>query len=116
MFEAESKGLKHEVIQAKQDIRSLKKARNEVRRAIKIANNEYSLFRRTTKPYQDAVKLLKQEENYRRFDEIAEMFEEAKARKEESDRLKEEAEEKEKAAKRAEIERLKNEKKLKKKK
>lgn len=112
LFEAQNNNDKVKIRQAKLDIKNLKVTRNAVRRAIKVANNEYSLFRRTTKPYQDAVKLIKQEENYRHFDDIAAMFDEAKARKDESDRLQKEKEDREKAEREAEIKRIKQEKKM----
>lgn len=110
LFEAQNENDKVKVKQAKLDIRNLKVTRNAVRRAIKVANNEYSLFRRTTKPYQDAVKLIKQQENYSHFDKIAAMFEDAKIRKEENERLKKEKEDREKAERAAEIQRIKQEK------
>lgn len=110
LFEAQNNNDKVKIRQNKLDIKNLKVTRKAILRAIKVANNDYSLFRRTTKPYQDAVKLIKQQENYRHFDDIAAMFEEAKARKEENERLRKEKEDKEKADRAAEIQRIKQEK------
>ncbi|NLX94318.1 MAG: hypothetical protein GXZ02_10840, partial [Clostridiales bacterium] len=112
LFDAQSKNFKAGIKQAKSDIRNLKVTRNEINRAIKVATNEHSLFRRTTKPYQDAVKLLTEQENYKHFDDIAAMFDEAKVRKEENDRLKKEKSDKVKAERLAEIERLKRKREL----
>lgn len=112
LFDAQSKNFKAGIKQAKSDIRNLKVSRREINRAIKVATNEYSLFRRTTKPYQDAVKLLTEQENYKHFDDIAAMFDEAKVRKEENDRIKKEKSDKIKAERLAEIERLKHKREL----
>jgi len=112
LFDAQSKKEKYEIKQAKLDVRNVKITRNAIRRAIKVATNRHSLYRRSTKPYQDAVKLLKQKENYQHFDEIAAMFDEANARKEEAERLKNEEAAKEKADRLAEIERLRHEKEI----
>ena len=112
LFDAQNKKEKYEIRQAKLDVHNVKVTRNEIRRAIKVATNAHSLFRRTTKPYQDAVKLLKQKENYQHVDEIAAMVNEAKARKEENERLKKEEADREKMERLAEIERLKHEKEL----
>ncbi len=112
LFDAQSKNFKAGIKQAKSDIRNLKVIRNEINRAIKVATNEHSLFRRTTKPYQDAVKLLTEKSNYQHFDDIAAMFDEAKVRKEENDRIKKEKSDKVKAERLAEIERLKHEKEI----
>lgn len=112
LFDAQSKNFKPGIKQAKLDIQNIKVTRKEINRAIKVATNENSLFRRTTKPYQDAVKLLTQKANYQHFDDIAAMFDEAKVRKEENDRLKKEKIAQEKADRLAEIERLKHEKEM----
>lgn len=112
LFDAQSRKLRHTIKQAKLDVKNAKVTRREIHRAIKVATNEHSLFRRTTKPYQDAVKLLTQKENYRHFDDIAAMFDAARARKEENERLKKEDEDREKAERFAEIERLKQEKEI----
>ena len=116
LFDAQNKKAKGAIKQAKLDIRNIKVTRTEIARAIKVAANKNSLFRRTTKPYQDAVKLLTQKENYQHFDDIAAMFDEAKARKEENDRIKKEKADQAKADRLAEIERLKHKREMAKKK
>ncbi len=112
LFDSQSKKQKYKIKQAKLDVRNVKVTRNEILRAIKVATNRHSLYRRSTKPYQDAVKLLTQQENYQHFDDIAAMFDEAKERKEKSEKIKKEAEAREKAERIAEIERLKHEKEI----
>ena len=59
---------------------SVKVERAKVRTKIKEATNANSLYHRAAKPWLDAKKLLIQEENYKHYDEIAAMYEEAKAR------------------------------------
>ena len=51
---------------------------------IKKAGDENALYTRAAKPYIDAKKLLTQAENYSRFEEIAAMYDDAKARHEEA--------------------------------
>ncbi|MGN1123363.1 MAG: MFS transporter [Eubacterium sp.] len=53
--------------------------------------DEFAQFNRAAKPFNDAKKLLTQQENFSHFDEIAAMYDEAKIKAEEEDRLKEEA-------------------------
>lgn len=66
--------------QAKQEVQRVKVERAKVRTKIKEATNANSLYHRAAKPWLDAKKLLIQEENYKHYDEIAAMYEEAKAR------------------------------------
>ena len=47
--------------------------------------DKHAYFARAAKPYLDAEKLIKQEENYKHFDDIAAMYEESKARKEQAE-------------------------------
>ena len=67
--------------------------------------DEHAYFSRAAKPFLNAEKLVNQAENYKHLDEIAEMYEEAKARNEaaiaeaEAKAQKEKEEEKEYAAK-----------------
>ena len=42
--------------------------------------DKHAYFARAAKPYLDAEKLVKQEENYKHYDELDAMYEEAKAR------------------------------------
>lgn len=85
------------VKQAKTDAQKLKVARAKVRTEIKEATNANSIYHRAAKPWLDAKKLLTQEENYKHYDEIAAMYEEAKARAE-AQEAKDDAEEAAKAA------------------
>ncbi len=110
LFDAQNAKNKAEIRQARLDIRNSKVTVKAIRRAVKVAANEHSLYRRSTKPYQDALKLLAQEKNYCHFDDIAAMFDEAKSRKDENERLKKEKAAREKSEKNAEIERIRNEK------
>ena len=64
----------------------------------KKLQDQFAQFNRAAKPYMDAIKLLKQEENFSHFDEIEALYDEAKAKADEADRIKEA----ESAAKRAE--------------
>jgi Na+/melibiose symporter-like transporter len=66
----------------KADIKSYEAKKAEARKASKAEMDKHAYFARAAKPYLDAEKLVKQEENYKHFDEIAEMYEEAKARNE----------------------------------
>lgn len=112
LFDAQNTKNRAMIKQAKVDIHNLKVTRNEIRREIKVAVNAHSLFRRTTKLYQDAVKLLKQEQNYKHFDEIAAMFDEANQREEERVRQKEVEAQRVKRAKADEAKALKQQKEL----
>ena len=104
-------------------IKELNKQKDALGNEIKAEMDIHVKFSKAAKPYLDAEKLLKEEENYKHFDEIEAKYEEAKANAkaareakiEEEKRL--DAEKKERtAALKAEKERLKNEKKNSKKK
>lgn len=102
----------------KTEIKALEKRRDEISDASKKEMDKHAYFSRAAKPYLDAEKLVKQEENYKHFDEIAEKYESSKkaaeearqAKIEEQKRLEEEKHEKSRLLK-EEKERLKNEKK-----
>ena len=53
----------------------------------KSLSDEFAKFNRAAKPYLDANKLITQERNYTHYNEIAAMYDEAKARYEKSERL-----------------------------
>ncbi|MBQ5678150.1 MAG: MFS transporter [Clostridia bacterium] len=82
----------------KADIKAYEAKKKEIHKASKKEMDRHAYFARAAKPYLDAEKLVKQEENYKHFDDIAEMYEDAKLRKEqaeaeaESKALKEKAE------------------------
>ncbi len=66
----------------KAEVKAVEKKRDEIRKASKVEMDKHAYFARAAKPYLDAEKLIKQEENYKHFDEIAEKYEESKARHE----------------------------------
>ncbi len=73
---------KQRVAALKSEIKACEERRKQFRDASKKEMDKHAYFARAAKPYLDAEKLVKQEENYKRFDEISEMYEEAKARNE----------------------------------
>lgn len=82
----------------KSEISAVQGKRKQARQKSKAEMDRHAYFNRAAKPYLDAEKLIKQEENYAHFEEIAAMYDEAKARYElsqaeiaaEAKRLKEE--------------------------
>ncbi|MBQ4644732.1 MAG: MFS transporter [Clostridia bacterium] len=64
----------------KADIKSYEAKKAEAHKASKIEMDRHAYFARAAKPYLDAEKLVKQEENYKHLDDIAEMYDDAKAR------------------------------------
>ena len=64
----------------KADIKAYEKKKSEARKASKAEMDKHAYFARAAKPYLDAEKLVKQEENYKHLDEITEMYDDAKAR------------------------------------
>ncbi len=71
--------------QAKTEIADLKKKKKEVEAEIKKATDESSIYARCAKPYNDARKLLAQKENYSRYEELVDMYEDAKLRAQEEE-------------------------------
>ena len=69
----------------KADIKAYEAKKKEIHKASKKEMDRHAYFARAAKPYLDAEKLVKQEENYKHFDEIAEMYEDAKLRKEQAE-------------------------------
>lgn len=100
-----------EVETLKAEIKKLKAEKKDIDARIKKATDENSLYARAAKPYTDAKKLLAAKVNYAKFEEIAEHYEEAKAKAEEADRLKAEEEARIEAEKKAYAEKVKAEKK-----
>ena len=64
----------------KDEIANVEAQRKEARKMSKLETDSQANFNRAAKPYLDAEKLLKQKENYTHFEEIAAMYDEAKAR------------------------------------
>ena len=69
----------------KADIKAYETKKSEAKKAAKIEMDKHAYFARAAKPYLDAEKLIKQEENYKHFEDIAAMYEESKARKEQAE-------------------------------
>ncbi len=68
----------------KSEIKAYEAKKKEIHKASKAEMDRHAYFARAAKPYLDAEKLVKQEENYKHFDDIAEMYEESKARYEQA--------------------------------
>ncbi len=79
-----------EVHTLKAQIKEYEQKRKEARKASKEEMDRHAHFNRAAQAYIDARKLLIQKENFSHFDEIAAMYDEAKARAEEEERIKEE--------------------------
>lgn len=84
---------------AKSEIKMLKTEQKAIKKAIKIANNENAIYHRAAKPYLDAKNLLSQSENYKNYNSIEELYEEAKKNQEAAIQAKKEAEMREKKEK-----------------
>lgn len=98
---------KDKVSEINKEIKNIEAQRKTLRFEAKKLMDEFAQFNRSAKPYIDARKLLIQEENYKHFDEIAALYDEAKANAEETDRLKNEAAQKKREEELAELERRK---------
>ncbi len=68
----------------KADIKAYEAKKAEAKKASKAEMDKHAYFARAAKPYLDAEKVVKQEENYKHFEDIAEMYEEAKVRLEQA--------------------------------
>ncbi|MCD7872053.1 MAG: hypothetical protein LUG21_01875 [Clostridiales bacterium] len=88
---------------------ALKKEKKEIAASIKKATDENSYYNKLAKPYIDAVKLIKQAENYQQYEKIKELYENAKIRADEAEKLEAEKEKKLQMQQKAEKERLKAE-------
>ena len=62
--------------------KALSLEKKEVQKKAKALMDEFARFNRAAKPYNDAVKFLKQYENYSHFDEIEALYADAKAQEE----------------------------------
>ncbi len=69
----------------KADIKAYEAKKADAKKAAKSEMDKHAYFARAAKPYLDAEKLIKQEENYKHFEDIAAMYEESKARKEQAE-------------------------------
>ncbi len=95
-------------------IKTITAEKKEVQKKTKVLMDEFAKFNRAAKPFNDAKKILIQQENYSHFDEIAALYDEAKEKADEEDRIREEEAAKRIAEEKAELERRKAEKKAKK--
>lgn len=98
--EAKKADDKDAVAEYKLKVKELQAQKKDVQAQQKTLQDEIAKFNRAAKPYNDAKRLLSQEENYSHFDEIAALYDEAKVKAEQEDIEKEKAME----AKRAEAE------------
>lgn len=98
------------VKEIKNKMKKLTAEKKTVVKQQKVIMDEFAKFNRAAKPFNDAKKLLAQEENYSRFDEIAALYDEAKEKAEEEDRIKDKEIERKRAEEQAEIARRKAEK------
>lgn len=105
---------KETVNRLKAEIKSLSNDKKAIQKDTKALMDEFAKFNRAAKPFNDAKKLLVQQENYSHFDEIAALYDEAKTKAEEEDRIKEEETARKLAEEKAELEKRKAEKKAKK--
>ncbi|HIZ11988.1 MAG TPA: MFS transporter, partial [Candidatus Eubacterium faecavium] len=102
----------YDEIQAK--IKRLNAQLKEIRAREKKKMDEFAQFNRAAKPFVDARKLLLQKENYSHFEEIADLYDEAKINADAEDREKEELAALKRKEQEAELEKRKAEKALKK--
>lgn len=112
--EAKKSDDKETVAQLKLKIKALQTEKRAVQKQQKHLQDEIAQFNRAAKPFNDAKRLLDQEENYSHFDKIAELYDEAKEKAEQEDREREAALEAKKAEQEAELALKKANKKLKK--
>lgn len=105
---------KNTVADIKAQIKSLTNEKKAVQKDAKVIMDEFAKFNRAAKPFNDAKKLLIQQENYSHFEEIAALYDEAKEKADEEDRIRDEEAAKKLAEEKAELERRKAEKKSKK--
>ncbi len=90
---------------------ALQGEKKDVQKKAKALMDEFAKFNRAAKPYNDAKKLLNQQEEYSHFDEIAALYDEAKLKAEEEEKERNAAEEARKAEEEAELAMRKEEKK-----
>ena len=98
----------------KSQMKALQKDKKKTQAEEKALMDEFAKFNRAAKPYNDSKRILDQEENYSHLDEIFALYDEAKAKAEEEDRLEAEEMERRRAEEQADLERRKAARKLKK--
>ncbi|MDE5604959.1 MAG: MFS transporter [Eubacterium sp.] len=100
---AKKNGDKDKVKEIKAQIKELQKSKKDVQKQSKVLMDEFAKFNRAAKPYNNAKKLLIQQENYSHFDEIAALYDEAKIKAEQEDKEREAAIAAKKAEEEAEL-------------
>lgn len=110
MTVAKKAGEKELAAELKAKIKAVTADKKAVQKQAKVLMDEFAKFNRAAKPFNEAKKLLVQQENYSHFDEIAALYDEAKEKAAEEDRIKEEEAAKKRAEEEAELARRKAEK------
>lgn len=103
---AKKSGNKNSISGLKAEIKAQQKKREEARKNSKLEADKHAFYNRAAKPYLDAKKVIAQRENYSRFDEILEGYEDAKLRAEAEEQRKLEEEKLREAEKKAYEEKL----------
>ncbi|MDD6728930.1 MAG: MFS transporter [Eubacteriales bacterium] len=98
---------KDEVRRLDEKIKAVKAEIKKVQAESKKMQDEFAEFNRAAKPFTDARKFLVQKENFSHFDEIAALYDDAKAKAEEEDRLHKEELDRKRAEEQAELEKRK---------
>lgn len=107
---AKKDGNKARAKELKAEIGKINAQKKDIQKDEKVLMDEFAKFNRAAKPYNDAKKLLVQQENYSHFEEIAALYDEAKAAAEKEDAEAEAKIAAKKAEDEAELERRKAEK------
>ena len=84
LYKANDEKDKDAIAHIKAEIKEFKKERSIIEKGIKNATTENSLYARAARPVIKAQKLLVQAENYTKLEEIESLYEEAKARHEQT--------------------------------
>lgn len=101
---------KNAIAEIKAQIKAVTAEKKEIQKQSKVIMDEFAKFNRAAKPFNEAKKMLLQQENYSHFEEIAALYDDAKVNADEEDRLHEEEMAKKQAEEKAELERRKAEK------
>lgn len=101
---------KNAVADIKAQIKAVTAEKKEIQKQSKVVMDEFAKFNRAAKPFNEAKKMLLQQENYSHFEEIAALYDAAKVSADEEDRLHDEEMAKKQAEEKAELERRKAEK------
>lgn len=96
----------------KEKLKQLNKEKTEIKKQMKEAVNQNSIFNRAAKPYLDAKKLLIQKENYSHYEDIKARYEESKSRSEQERTEREQARRKEAEEKELHAAKIREERKL----